>query len=141
MMRENKKILKFLGIFCLLGGLIFLICGTVMCFNIFDYSDTVETTAVITKIESYRKSHGKNVKTTHETYVKYEADGVVYEEKMGSYSSSWKEGQELEIYYHIDAPKDIGTKETDKVAIIMPIMGLVISSVGGVFLTIYYKRR
>ncbi len=138
MSMKNPRIIFFAF---LIFGLIFLIVGTFVCLSVFDYSDTAETTATITKIEKYRDITTGKPKTRYRTYITYEVDGQIYNEVMQNYSSSWEEGDEIIIHYNINDPKKIGTKQTDYALIVIPCVGVFFTCFGGIALFVYNKKR
>ncbi len=135
---KNPRIVFFA---ILIFGLIFLIVGTFVCLSVFDYSDTAETAATITKIEQYKDVVAGKYKIKYKTHITYEVDGQIYNEVMQNYSSSWEEGDEIIIHYDINDPKKTGTKQTDYALIVIPCLGVVFACIGGIALFVYNKKR
>lgn len=84
-----------------LGGLAFGAIGIYLLFM--ETKGFIKTTAVITRIESRR--NGKHMH--HDVYVEYDIDGKIYSGKCDTYSSSYREGREIPIYYDPNDPNRI----------------------------------
>ena len=119
-------------------GLFLSVGGAFICVNAFDYSGKAETTAVITDFESYRDAEGS---TRYKTHLTYEVDGESYNNIVKMYSSSWNVGEEIEIYYDIDNPQNIGSKHTDLALLVIPCLGLLFFSSGTILMLITHKKR
>ena len=65
-----------------------------------------ETTAVITRIEVI-ENVGSDNEDEHHTYVRYTVDGREYDNELGEYSSSFKEGAVIKIKYDPADPTNI----------------------------------
>lgn len=117
-------------VFLVIGGL-FLGLGLWICSATFDYKGTAETVAVITNITSHsqRGANGKR-STTHDVYVRYEVDGQQYESELNTYFSSYHVGKQIDIYYRVADPSDIGTKSGDYMFLMFPAFGLLAIIVG-----------
>ena len=129
---ENLIWIIFFGI-----GLIFVIIGMIICVNVFNYKNKVETTGIITEIGSYRDLGGQR---ENSVYVEYTVDGRVYESALNGYSSNFYEGKEIEIYYDINNPSKIGVKSIDYVFLIFPGIGLIFVVIGGVGIFIRVRK-
>ena len=138
-MRANGKQVVFL-IFVIIG-LIFMVVGTVICLNVFDYSDKVETTAIITEFESYQEYANGRTHTRHKTHITYDVEGLSYTNVVKMYSSSWNVGDEIEIYYDIDNPQNVGSKDTDWVLLVIPCLGLIFWGLGSITLFVTRKKQ
>lgn len=138
-MRANGKRVVFL-IFSIIG-LIFMVVGTVICLKVFDYSDKVETTAIITDFESYQKYVNGRTHTRHKTHITYDVEGRSYTNIVQMYSSSWNVGDEIEIYYDIDNPQNVGSKDTDWVLLVIPCLGLLFFCLGMITLLVSRKKQ
>lgn len=133
-MKINKAEYMLWIIFSL-AGVVFLIVGATLIFaNNSDVEDRVFVTGVITEISSYRDNDGERKQNV---YVSYDVDGRRYESKLNAYSSSFKEGKEIEIYYDRNNPTKIGTNVTDILLFVFPAMGLLLVVIGG---TGIYKK-
>lgn len=86
--------------------------------------DQVETIAVITRMDSRRASDGD---TTYDVWVKYEVKGKTYEQKIGSYDSSYYVGKIIEIIYDKNDPGRVQAKGA------YVLFGLIFSGLGIVF--------
>lgn len=125
-MKKNGVIILGYGMFAAIG-ILFTVIGVKISMNTFNYENKVETTGTITSITSHRDSDGD---TSHTVYVSYEVDGVIYESSLGGYSSSYKKGKEIEIYYDKDDPYEIGTKSIDLLMLLFPGLGLIFAIIG-----------
>ena len=138
-MRVNRKQVVFL-IFAIIG-MILMVVGTVICLKVFDYSDKVETTAIIIDFESYQEYANGRTHTRHKTHITYDVDGSSYTNVVKMYSSSWSVGDEIEIYYDIDNPQNVGSKDTDWALLVIPCIGLVFFSLGAITLLLNRKKQ
>ena len=137
-MRLNSKHVIFL-IFAIIG-LIFIVVGTVICLKTFDYSDKVETTAIITDFESYQEYVNGKTHIRHKTYITYDIEGRSNTNIVEMYSSSWNVGDEIEIYYDIDNPHNVGSKDTDLALLVIPCIGLIFFALGLIMLLVIRKK-
>ena len=135
---KAKSIEKIVwSVFFVLGLCVF-IGGVVACFYVFDYSDKIETTAIITSIKTYGSGDDK----THKVFVSYEVDGVEYESRLNGYSSSYYEGKRIKIYYDKEDPSKIGSKSLNFLYLMFPAFGLIFGGLGaGGLISIYKKKK
>ncbi len=133
-MKKSRIVFLILIIF----GLILSVGGSFLCVKVFDYDNKIETTAVIADFESYRDDEGS---TRYKTHLKYEVDGESYSNIVKMYSSSWNVGDEIEIYYYIDNPQNIGSKHTDLALLVIPCLGLLFFSSGTILMLITHKKE
>ena len=127
-------------------GLVFSIIGSVfvivaVCFAVFQVQfekNAVETSAVITRIESYRDGQGDS---HHNVCISYEADGQTYEAVLESYVSSWYEGKTIEVLVSRDNPGEVRAAATSWLFVL--IFGLVgfIFAVIGIIMSVLYVRK
>lgn len=132
-MKFQEKILSYLFIGL---GLIMLIISCILLPNVFNYDDKVMTTGTISEIVR----HGSGDDASYDVYVSYEVDGVPYEEKLNGYSSTYRENQEIEIYYDKEDPHKIGNKGLDYIFLVVPFLGI-ISLVVGIIVHHYIKGK
>ena len=118
-----------------------MVVGTVICLNVFDYSDKVETTAIITEFESYQEYANGRTHTRHKTHITYDVEGSSYTNVVKMYSSSWNVGDEIEIYYDIDNPQNVGSKDTDWALLVIPCLGLMFFCLGSITLFVSRKKQ
>lgn len=135
---KGNKVENLIWVIFFVCGLVFTIIGIIICINVFNYNDKIETTGKITEIGGYRNSNG-NIE--QEVYVEYTVDGSVYESKLKGYSSSFYEGKEIEIYYDVNNPLNIGVKSIDLVFLIFPGIGSIFLVIGGVGIIIKGRRK
>lgn len=105
----------------------------------------VKTEAVIVDIQKNRvrkrTANGYRYRDEHEVYVEYSVDGIEYTEKLGSYNSKMKVGDEIDIYYLEDDPTDIQSKGTAKfLAILFIGLGSVLGIVALLILILGRKK-
>ncbi len=147
----NRKIVKSIVVFVLIiMTLIFEIVGVLNVMSEKKYKDDgAKTTAIIDDIKVTRKkvhnSANRKYKNKHQidadVYVIYEVEGVQYREELGSYNSNMEVGDEVEIYYMKDNPKDIIKVGANK------ILGMIFMGVGAltgiilVVVCVFTKRR
>ncbi len=137
-MKENKIENLVWIIFSSIGA-IFVIIGLVVFGSIFNYDNKVDTVGTIKEISSYYSNakHNRN----HEVYVSYIVDGKEYESRLNSYSSSFYEGKEIDIYYDKDNPSKIGMKSLDLLFLIFPGIGLIFLIIGGIGILVRINKR
>lgn len=111
------------GVFFVIG-LVFVFIGIGLTFTLYNYSNKVETVGVITRID---ENYG-----TPKVYVSYNVNDETRQSTLNSYSSNFKVGKELKIYYDKDNVSKIGNKETDLVFLVFPVMGLIFTIIGSV---------
>lgn len=119
-------------------GTIFVSIGIVICLNVFNYENKVETVGVITQISSYKDSEDAR---KYNVYVSYNINGEEYESKLNGYSSSFYEGKEIDIYYDKDNPNEIGAKSLDLLCLIFPAIGMIFVIIGLIGLVIKIKKK
>ena len=137
-MKENKIENLIWTIFASIGA-IFVIIGLAVFGSIFNYENKVDTVGTITGISSYYS--GTNHNRNHEVYVSYTVDGKEYESRLNSYSSSFYEGKEIDIYYDKDNPNKIGVKSLDLLFLIFPGIGLFFFIIGGTGILVKINKR
>ena len=120
---DHMKMEKIVFSTFIVLGLILFVVGTLVCANVFVYNNKAETNAIITDFESYQEYSGGEKCTHHKTHLTYKVDGQSYSEVADMYSSSWEIGEEIEIYYDINDPKNIGSKHTDIALLVIPCLG------------------
>lgn len=136
-MKENKLESLIWIIFVSIGA-IFVTIGVAVFCGVFNYENKIDTVGTITEISSYRNTnHNRN----HEVYVSYIVEGKEYESRLNSYSSSFYEGKEIDIYYDKDNPNKIGVKSLDLLFLIFPGIGLIFLIIGGTGILVKINRR
>lgn len=128
-MKENKGENLIWVIFAIIGAA-FTVIGLVVSGNVFNYKNKVETTGIITEITSYRDDNDEDKNIRHEVYVSYTVDGKKYESKLNSYSFTFYEGKEINIYYDKNDPSKIGNKSLNLFVLMFPIFGMIFLIVG-----------
>lgn len=93
-MKENKVENLIWIIFAIIGAILVVI-GFILFGSVFNYTNKIETTGIITEIWSSRDSDNNR---NHKVYVSYIAEGNEYESTLNGYSSSFYEGKKIEIF-------------------------------------------
>lgn len=119
-MGKSKKT-KLIYIFILMMGISSLVSGISACKDMFNRDGMAEMFAVISDIETYSDSDGEK---HYEVYVEYEVEGKRYESILDSYMAGYHVGKEVEIYYDVQNPEIIQSKDDDNFQMIGPIIGL-----------------
>lgn len=137
-MKENK-VENLIWIIFAIMGVIFVIIGLIVCKNVYNYDDKVETVGIITEISSYLDYDNER---NYTVYVSYTVEGEKYESILNGYSASFYEGKEIKIYYDKDDPSKIGMKSMDLLILIFPGIGLIFFIIGGtgIFVKINNKK-
>ncbi len=108
------------------------------------FFETAEkTTAAISDIEIRKYEQNGETKYEHSVYVTYEVGGVVYEHiSLGYYSSSMSQGDEVEVYYNPENPKEIKSKTGVNLLItMMYVMGGIVFAVAIIYIIISFLRK
>ena len=137
-MKQDKTEYLLWGIFCTIG-LIFVIIGSIICLNTFNYNDKIDTTGTITHITSNESYDNEN--TNYDVYVKYTVNDREYESRLNGYSSNFYEGKKIKIYYDKNNPNLIGVKSLDLLFLIFPGIGLIFFIIGATGLIIKIKKN
>ena len=136
-MKENK-LENLIWIILASIGAIFVIIGLVVFGSVFNYENKVDSVGTITEILSYRST---NHNINHEVYVSYTVEGKEYKSRLNSYSSSFYEGKEIDIYYDKDNPNKIGVKSLDLLFLIFPGIGLIFLIIGGTGILVKINKK
>ena len=136
-MKENK-LENLIWIILASIGAIFVIIGLVVFGSVFNYENKVDSVGTITEILSYRST---NHNINHEVYVSYTVEGKEYKSRLNSYSSSFFEGKEIDIYYDKDNPNKIGVKSLDLLFLIFPGIGLIFLIIGGTGILVKINKK
>lgn len=126
-------------IFTVIGGL-FTVVGLCITMQVFNPNDVkIDTKGVIKEIVTRRNSEGERV---YDVIVEYDVDVSIYESELGSYNSTYDEGDVIDIYYYKDNPSKIGTRFNDKMMLMFPLMGCVFFILGiGIIITTTTKKK
>ncbi len=128
-------------------GLVFSIIGcvfiiTAVCFALFQKQfekKAVETSAVITRIESYRDGQGDS---HHNVYISYEADGQTYESKLDTYVSNWYEGKTIDVLVNRDNPGEVRAAATSWLfVLIFGLLGLIFAVIGIIMSAVHVRKK
>lgn len=140
-MKKSKiSAVSICGIVFLLIGIVFL---SISLFSTISYNKFKESAgtcnAVITTIESHYDSNSES--TNHDVYVRYEVNGVIYDNELNYYESSMDEGDIVTLYYNKDNPNDIMIDGQTFFFLIFAIMGAIMTIVGTICLVIFIKGK
>ncbi len=133
----KNKILPF--VIVLLVGVIFIIVSCIALNSMPDKDEMIKITGKITDIE--RDRHGDD--ESHDVYVEYEIDDQLYEDKLGYYSSSFRVGQDITLYYEEENPQKVYAEGEEGFLKIFKVIGIVVTAFGalGMVYTIVKKRE
>ena len=127
------KFLIVFGIFVIVFSIFFFI-------GVDKSKNFIKTDAVVSKIQLYEEAYSDGEDyhdATYEVFVKYDVDGVSYDEWYGIFSG-YNVGDKLVISYNPNNPKDI----VQPISIIVPV---IVFSLGVVFLVggivVYFRNK
>ena len=121
----------------LVVGVCLIIIGGIWGSNELKFKEnSVETTGVITKIETYRSGGKEN----HDVFVSYTVGDKQYENNLGYWSSGMKEGQQVTICYDPANPDTFSGSGGIIFPIIVFTLGLAFFIIGGASLYSLRKR-
>lgn len=123
---SGNKVENLAWIIFTIVGTVFVAIGIILFGSVFDYTNKIETTGIITRISL----SGSSENDSNKVYVSYVAEGNEYESTLSGYSSSFYEGKEIEIYYDKDNPNKIGMKSLDLLFLIFLGLGLISLIIG-----------
>ncbi len=135
-MKENV-FLKVLFSAFFIFGLVGFLAGVFVCIHIFSHNNETITTATITKIERYM-DYNRN--RQYDVIVSYNVNGKKYESRLMGYSTSFREGQEIEVYYKNDNPSVVNATKLDWLSLIFPAISFIFILVGGIPLIVLIKN-
>lgn len=136
-MKKNSNE-TFVSIFFAFLGSIFFALGIFLSMSTFTEKGKIETTGVITRIESYPDSDGD---TQYDVFVSYNVSGKNYVSELNSYSSSFHEGKEIKIYYLENNPSKIGSPSMDLLVLLVPGIGLIFILIGLSFQFVKLRKK
>lgn len=115
----TNNLVLILGVIFTIVGAIVIAVGVVSNISSKEFMENaVSANAIIEEIEV--DEHGDE--TDHYVFVTYEYDGNEYNRvQLNYYSSDMYEGQEIEIYFNPDDPRDVRTSEGELFFAIFPI--------------------
>lgn len=145
---KAKKRVGILGIIALIVGLFTLGMGIKVQWDNHQFMKEAETAEafiediVVSEKSTYSYSEKKHrTKTSHEVYVSYEIDGIVYDNvSLNYYSSGMQEGDTIKIYYNPENPREILADGSQFAGILITgLLGFVFTVVGVCFVASYVK--
>ena len=124
------KIIKGIGFFFTIVGIFFFIVGIAKLVVEFNKKDErIYTHATISKIEEYNDNDLEDG-IDYRVYVKFNVNNQTIISMLNTYSHTYQIGDEIEIYYYNDN-KDLVYKEgSEKLLIIFPVVGSLVSILG-----------
>lgn len=133
----KNKILPF--VIVLLVGVIFIIVSSIALNSMPDKDEMIKITGKITDIE--RERHGDD--ESHDVYVEYEIDDQLYEDKLGYYSSSFRVGQDITLYYEEENLQKVYAEGEEGFLKIFKVIGIAVTVFGalGMVYTMVKKRE
>lgn len=131
------KRLSTVGVMFFIFGVAFLAISILLFIQSTPPSDSVETTAVITDIDSYI-SKGE---TIYDVFVIYKVDGVTYTSELNYYDSFMYEGKEITVYYKPQNPEKVWVSVNNISFILMMSIPLVFIIVGICLFGKYFKHK
>ena len=134
---SGNKVENLAWIIFTIVGTVFVAIGIILFGSVFDYTNKIETTGIITRISL----SGSSENDSNKVYVSYVAEGNEYESTLNGYSSSFYEGKEIEIYYDKDNPNKIGMKSLDLLILIVPGIGLIFLIIGGTGILVKVNKK
>lgn len=130
MPNEDSKIIRNVFIIIMIVGLVVFLIGVALSVKmlIVDRMNKETTTATITKI------------TNNSTSVEYSVKNKIYRRTYTVYSSSYREGKEVKIYYSKSNPSKSFIAAMQYLILIVPGMGIILMGISGIgFIYIYLK--
>ena len=124
------KIIKGIGFFFTIVGIFFFIVGIAKLVVEFNKKDErTYTHAIISKIEEYDDNDLEDG-IDYRVYVKFNVNNQTIISMLNTYSNTYQIGDEIEIYYYNDN-RDLVYKEgSEKLLIIFPVVGSLVSILG-----------
>ena len=120
------------GIVFIVAGLIFFfVClGTIIDANKFA-EKAQETSAVVTDVQTHRVRRNKRYRTEYDVYVRYEVDGVTYNQELNGGNAFMDVGETIVVYYNTENPRDVRrTKDTNGMQFFAMAFSLVFVAAG-----------
>lgn len=124
------KIIKGIGFFFTIVGIFLFIVGIAKLVVEFNKKDErIYTHATISKIEEYNDNDLEDG-IDYRVYVKFNVNNQTIISMLNTYGNTYQIGDEIEIYYYNDN-RDLVYKEgSEKLLIIFPVVGSLVSILG-----------
>lgn len=132
---DGKRLKLFVLIFIGIGVLLIALSFFIKSCSVKE-EDRVYTVGVIDNITTSYSTFDED--TSHTVYVRYSVDGTERVSTLGYYSSSFRIGQRLNIYYDRSDPGKIGTEGGDRTGRIIMIAvgcGFILIPAAGIIAT------
>lgn len=127
------KVTKAIGALFILIGLSFAIFGTAKYISILTEKDErIYTNAHIVRIED-QETGDPEFPLDHTTYVELEVNGERITTKLNTYKSSFKIGDQIDIYYFTNNTQIVYEDGSDIFYMIVSLFGVVFAAMGTIF--------
>ncbi|MBQ6832329.1 MAG: hypothetical protein IJO28_06800 [Oscillospiraceae bacterium] len=127
------KVTKAIGALFILIGLSFAIFGIAKYISILTEKDErIYTTAKIVRIED-QETGDPEFPLDHTTYVELEVNGERITTKLNTYKSSFKIGDQIDIYYFANDTYIVYEDGSDIFYMIVSLFGVVFAAMGTIF--------
>lgn len=134
---KEKNVLAIIGSILICIGLIYILIGSLFCaiFFITARGNTISAQIIrITSEPSKRDSYP-------DVYVEYTYNDEVYRERLNAYSSTFREGDIIEIVVDRDNPKKVTCNFFSPVFFIFPVLGLLLVIIGTSLIIYVVKKK
>jgi len=140
----NPQISRPKGIYIIFAavGIVVIIIGFIFAYETATFKQTaLETTAVITKIHTYRGTSDDN--DSHDVYVAFEIEDKEFRGKLNFYSSGMSEGEKIQIFYALENPNNFRYAGAGGyvTTIFFSLFGLIFALVGLIPLHLMSRRN
>lgn len=123
---------KVVGVIFLLMGLLFAIIGAIKYIISFTEADErIYATAYIVRIDE-RQTGDPEFPVKHTTYVELDVNGEKIIAKLNTYKSSFKIGQQIDIYYFENDIHMAYQNGSEHWLLLFPLVGMIAATLGAV---------
>ena len=129
-MRRDKTATYVFSSF-VVAGVLFFIIGCVIGFRSLNHKNMTAAEAEIVRITTER---GADDETNHRVYVAFDVDGEEHITEIGTYTSSYRVGKVIKIYYDNDNPDRVAVGDDYGISIFICAFGFIFIAVGGLSL-------
>ena len=117
---KNRLTNLIVSLICVVAAVVTVMIGVRMNNNRKTY---LPTTGVITKIDIVYGT-GADDNDEYHVFVKYSVDGTEYEEELGEYSAGMHEGDDVDLLYNPDNPRQLQKAGLTSIIIAFVFSGL-----------------
>ena len=129
-MRRDKTATYVFSSFVVVGALFFIV-GCIIGFRSLNHKNMTAAEAEIIRITTER---GADDETNHRVYVAFDVDGEEHITEIGTYTSSYRVGKVIKIYYDNDNPDRVAVGDDYGISIFICAFGFIFIAVGGLSL-------